>query len=146
MQALLNSLVIETYSELAAVTGGLAALIALGVLFRRRLRSRGARPPGLIGPNPAAAPPPREATSSLAGKAKGMDFDRLADLIADASDRAGHISETQSAAALKLDTAEMAVNRLIADIDAVKTVPATARRAPSDGAVQAAAQRSTITA
>jgi hypothetical protein len=133
VQALLDSLVIETYTQLATVAAVVAALSTMAVLMWRRRKTRRASGAKLIGQQRAAGRSPAAAPRVQTARApKGMDFDRLADMIADASDRAGHISETQSAAALKLDTAEMAVNRLIADIDPLMAVPKTVRTAPSE--------------
>ena len=72
-------------------------------------------------------------------------FDRLATLIDGVHTRAAQLSETQSKAALKLDTAEMAVHRLLADIDGIMTVPRAAHP-PAVTAVEAAAPRATIAA
>ena len=77
----------------------------------------------------------------------GVD-ERLASMITEATDRAEHLSETQSAAALKLDSAEMAVNRLVAEIEAVMTVPGPAHLASTAKPVAQApaTQRSNLAA
>ncbi len=133
MQALLDQLVIETYTQLAVVLAVVASVATGIVLVLRKRAARRRVAAKRIGPQHGQALQRPERPAPRATQAKGMDFDRLADMIADASDRAGHISEKQSAAALKLDTAEMAVNRLIADIDPVMSVPKTATPAPVDG-------------
>lgn len=119
--------VIETYAELAGVVAGLAfVLLALRFLWRRRSRAAraGTRRPAL-----KAASRPRKAAAAErhAKLVTSVDFDKLAAVISDANDRAGHISETQTAAALKLDTAEMQVNRLLAEIESLKTADTKSR-------------------
>ena len=118
--------VIETYAELAGVVAGLAfVLLALRFLWRRRSRAAraGTRRPALK----AASRPRKAAAERHAKLVTSVDFDKLAAVISDANDRAGHISETQTAAALKLDTAEMQVNRLLAEIESLKTADTKSR-------------------
>lgn len=144
MQALLDSLVIETYTQLAVVLAVIVTAVAGSALVLRRRVARRRSAVKLIAPQHRPAAQKSEQQTPQVRKAKGMDFDRLADMIADANGRAGHISETQSAVALKLDTAEMAVNRLIADIDPVMSVPKTVRPAAAENA--SSTPRSTIAA
>ena len=134
-----ENFVIETYTQLAAVLALLTALIVFGGWLWRRLRAR-TRAPELSRLQPARARA-KSAVSSAEARlraAHAREFDRLATMISSASDRAEQITVTQSAAALKLDTAEVAVNRLLADIDGIMTVarpPAAAATAPPAAAV-----------
>ena len=117
--------VIETYTELAAVATAVAAAILVLVLTWRRLRTtRRARKSASLSNHPFIAPR-AHALRGLKRRrhaTQHIDFDKLASMISSATDRAEHLSQTQSAAALKLDTAEVAVNRLLADIDGIMTV------------------------
>lgn len=135
MQALLDSLIIETYTQLAVVLAVAATLVTAIVLVVRRRAARRRGAAKLAGTQQAPVARKSVRLAPQVRQTKGMDFNRLADMIANASDRAGRISETQSAAALKLDTAEMAVNRLIADIDPLMAVPKAVHPAPKDGNV-----------
>lgn len=122
MQANFDFLIIETYTELAVVLLVLAAAaVVVGWLWARarRLRTSNRRRGVPIKKSRRVTGPPSAGSLPAA-----VNFDTLASMISDANDRAGHIVETQSAAALKLDSAEMAVNRLIADIGGVMPVPA----------------------
>jgi hypothetical protein len=134
MSAIFDTLIIETYSQLMAVCVGTAIFATvLRLIFVRAKRLRGARASnGIYSANVTK----REQLQSKFDRprsdarrpANGMDFDKLATVISEANDRACHISETQSAAAIKLDAAEMAVIRMIAEIDGVMTIPGKPKR------------------
>ncbi len=111
-----NTLVIETYQQLFAVAAVvLAALATLSMLMRPRPTPRHI---------PIAAP--RSRPAGLRGAvADRQEFDRLATVIEDVRCRAETAANTQSMAALKLDTVEMAVHRLLADMDGIMAVPRT---------------------
>lgn len=131
-------LIIESYAELAGVVLGLAVMGVAVRLIWRMLRSRRAVKATKAKPrssrrqaNISATAPRNKSTTG-----QGLDFEKLATMISVANVQAGHISETQTAAALKLDTAEMAVNRLIAEINGVMTVPAKETPRPVSAATQ----------
>lgn len=131
MQALLDFLVIETYTQFAALVAVLVGMATSILFLRRRRRLSRATAVKLIGAQrPAVTTAKSAAPAQSKRTSTSMNFDKLADMIAVATDRAGHISETQTAAALKLDTAEMAVNRLIADIDPVINARPAPKSAP----------------
>ncbi len=132
MPANFDFLIIETYTELIAVIAGAAILVmALRLLWRRRRA-------GVAKSRTSPKSKANKSTWSRPGRAaivnkplNGADFDKLATVITEANDRAGHLTDTQSAAALKLDSAEMAVIRLLADIDGIMTVPGKIKPAPA---------------
>jgi hypothetical protein len=120
----LDFFVIETYPQLIglllAVVGALvAARLTLKTLRRERSGPAPTRasalPPTMM---PAEAQQPQRRLET--GK---REFDRMAAYIDDASARAGSVSDTQSKAAQKLDTVEVAVNRLLTDMEGIMTVP-----------------------
>lgn len=120
----LDFLVIETYTELGVVLLTVAVLATAARLIWRRNRTistHNSKPTPPLNKRTTVSQPVPPVSSSRASA--GLDFDKLASMISDANDRAGHISKTQSAAALKLDTAEVAVNRLLAEIDGIMTLP-----------------------
>ena len=113
------------YLEIIGSCAAIAAVLLAGCwLWTRRKRTPQASLK-TSRPKPSRAPA-KPARIDRNRSPLGQEFDKLATMISDANDRAGHISETQSAAALKLDSAEMAVNRLVAEIESVMTVPKTA--------------------
>lgn len=136
--AIFDFLIIESYAELAGVVLGLA-VVGLAVrlvwrMLRRRttVKATQAKPRS----NRRQAHNKAAATRHKSPTGQGLDFEKLATMISDANVQADHISETQSAAALKLDTAEMAVNRLIAEITGVMTLPAKEVLRPVSAATQ----------
>ena len=143
MQPSFDFLIIETYQDLAILVAGLAASLFIArVIWVRLRRPRAAK---------TASKPAKASRARVAGGdrlATGPEFERLASMITEATDRAEHLSETQSAAALKLDSAEMAVNRLVAEIEAVMTVPGPAHLASTAKPVAQApaTQRSNLAA
>jgi hypothetical protein len=146
----LDFLVIETYPQLfGCLLAVAAALVAMRGVFVRLQHQRSAKPAQLIvlpvratarpdGAPSMAAPQPKRRLN--AGR---QEFDRLAAYIDDASVRADHVSETQSKAAQKLDTVEVAVNRLLADMDGIMTVARTAPAAMTIPAPHVVAQATT---
>jgi hypothetical protein len=128
-------LVIETYQQLvglilvAAVVLTGFRLLWLRVRARQRFAVSGAQRRSEIRLMAADAAPqtsPLLSPTSRLRDADRREFDRLATLIDGVNARAAHVSETQSKAALKLDTVEMAVHRLLADMDGIMIVPRTA--------------------
>jgi hypothetical protein len=152
--------VIETYRQLMGVAV-VVAIIATAVRLMRKARranlrfaKRGAQRRFERAPMSADAalpksdmpmPVQRLDPARRLGDADRYAFDRLATLIDGVHTRAAQLSETQSKAALKLDTAEMAVHRLLADIDGIMTVPRAAGVA-APAAADTAAPRATIAA
>ncbi len=129
MSEILDALIIETYPQLMAViacTAIIAALLRSLLLRASKRRVERARTGGGA---PVATERLRKQGKHERARlhdkipATGKDFDKLATVISEANDRAGHISDTQSAAAIKLDAAEMAVIRLRAEIDGIMTTP-----------------------
>ena len=109
-----------------------AAAIARNVWLRRGAHTTAIVPvPKLVHVAPLAARP----VDTSARGAPGIEFDKLASYISHAGLRVDLIAQTQSAAALKLDTVEVAVNRLVADMSGIMAVP----RAEQDHAVIIAA-------
>ena len=109
--------VIETYEELGAVVAILVAIVlAIRFVWRRHRKSGG----GVAEGSPRSCGVSQYPRLPAIGP---IDFDKLAQLIDDATGRAEHIVKNQSAAALKLDTAEIAINRLFAEIDGIVGVP-----------------------
>ena len=152
--------VIETYRQLMGVVVAVA-IVATAVRLMRiakranvRFATRGAQRRSERAPMPADAAPLKYAMpmptqrldpTQRLGDADRREFDRLATLIDGVHIRAAQLSETQSKAALKLDTAEMAVHRLLADIDGIMTVPRAAA-VPAPAVSQVTAPRATIAA
>jgi hypothetical protein len=122
----LDSLVIETYQELMGVLLGFAIAVAgvrLAWLNYRKHKPAAARKIAAKSPARAA---PVTAAPKLAADAQQFDrqhFNRLANMISTVSQRAEHVSATQSQAALKLDTVEMAMHRLLSDVDGLVNLP-----------------------
>lgn len=146
--------VIETYRQLMGVIV-VVAIVATAVRLLRvakranlQFAKRGAQRRSERAPMSADTAPLKPAMTMAAQRFDDADrraFDRLATLIDGVHTRAAQLSETQSRAALKLDTAEMAVHRLLADIDGIMTVPRAANP-PAVTAVEATAPRATIAA
>ena len=116
--------VIESYQQLAGVLLTLAIVAAfVRLLLRHRMasRARTARVTRRSGLLRSDAPAAKVAQRAIA--TPRIEFETLATYIASSNSRAQQIYETQSAAALKLDTVEMAVNRLLADINGIMAVP-----------------------
>jgi hypothetical protein len=151
--------VIETYRQLMGIVVVVAIVVTAVRLLRQakrakiRFANRGAerrseKTPMSADAVPQAAPStmqPSLAPMQRLGDAGRREFDRLAMLIDGVHSRAAQLSETQTKAALKLDTAEMAVHRLLADIDGIMTVPRAATP-PAAGPAEAIAPRATIAA
>ncbi len=123
--------VIETYQQLVGII--LVAVVGLTgfrlLWLRARAKLRFAVPGAerrseirLMAVDAALQPPRPPSPTERLRDADRREFDRLASLIDGVNIRAAHVSETQSKAALKLDTVEMAVHRLLADIDGIMTV------------------------
>jgi hypothetical protein len=132
----LDFLVIETYPQLFGCLLAVAAAIAvvrLGWLRWRRAPAKLIVVPIRATARPDTALSLSEPQLKRRLNAGRQEFDRLAAYIDDASVRADHVSETQSKAAQKLDTVEVAVNRLLADMDGIMTVPRTSVSATRQG-------------
>jgi hypothetical protein len=117
----LDSLVIETYRELMGVFLGLAVAVAAVRLawLRARKHKPAATRKAIALPLATAAP----VTAARMLEADAEQFDRLAKMISTVSQRAAHVSATQSQAALKLDTVEMAMHRMLSDVDGLVNLP-----------------------
>ncbi len=131
MTSILDTLVIETYQQLMGVLLILAIVTTVGRLifqhFRDKLRfvSRGAERSFEIRLMPNTTPMPKLPRTTATERLRDADqhaFDRLATMISGVSTHAAQVSETQSKAALKIDTVEMAVHRMLADIEGIMVV------------------------
>ena len=109
--------VIETYQQLAGIVLALTcvAVIARLVWLRRRH--------GAVSTAPASQQIEISKREPTRRGSPAIEFDKLASYISNAGTRAEHVAHTQSAAALKLDTVEVAVNRLVADMNGIMDVP-----------------------
>ena len=113
--------IIETYTQLAWVMLVVSGALVLGGCVARRARqTRAARRAGVKSAPVAAPPTPIQRTGP---GPRPLDFERLAALISEASDRAWSITETQAAVGIKLDSTEIAVSRLVTDLGEVKWAP-----------------------
>ena len=135
MQDIFDSLIIETYPQLMAVCVSVAILATLVRLLWLRPKGHRAVQGRTVSRQPRATKSthdrkqtPHKAAQDPQRPVHGMDFDKLATVISEANDRAGHVTQTQSDAALKLDAAEMAVIRMLAEIDGIMTIPGKAKR------------------
>jgi hypothetical protein len=134
--------VIETYQQLLAVVGVVAGVVVLVVaLLRRSRRNRKAlQAAPAISVAPKRRPPSSDGPSRRGLDAGRADFERLAAVVGDVRTRAETVSATQSRAALKLDTVEMAVHRVLVDIDGIMVAPRAAPAAAIGGAPQTVEQ------
>ena len=117
-------LIIETYTELMAVIAGLAivATILRLLWIWRRARRNEARANSPVGKKSKTGHASNSRRAPANAQPNGADFIKLATVITEANERADNLTQTHTAAALKLDTAEMAVIRLHADIDGIMAV------------------------
>jgi hypothetical protein len=117
----IDNLIIETYRELTGVL--LACAI---VMLAARLVWLNTRKPATAVVHTATTRLPTIPAASTSARMLEVDtqqFNRLANLISTVSQRAEHVSSTQSQAALKLDTVEMAMHRLLSDVDGLVDLP-----------------------
>ena len=130
MDLFFENLIIETYGQLMGVVLALALAVIIFRLMRLKSvarRKRTALP--LSTPLKAAvvpAPPGKGIADTPTQRLRAADqreFDRLAQMISTVSLRAEHVTETQCKAALKLDTVEMAMHRLLLDVDGLVKRP-----------------------
>jgi hypothetical protein len=127
-----NMPVIETYQQLMGLLVVLAGAFTLCRLlwlqFRANIRfvSLGAvrqSESRLMAAEPKAQMPRETTPSARIRDADRREFDKLATMISTVSTRAEQVSETQNKAAQKIDTVEMAMHRMLADIDGIMVVP-----------------------
>lgn len=127
-------LIIETYGQLTGVALALAVVVAIVPLLRLKARATSTHAPVQAGKTypskthqivvaPQRLAAPNDTPTQSLRAADQREFDRLANMISTVSLRAEHVSETQSKAALKLDTVEMAVHRLLLDVDGLVDLP-----------------------
>ena len=106
--------VIETYSQLAWVM-----LAAVGLAYAAGRIWRASRSiPQLVISLQSAAP-----VGHRSLKPSTPDFEKLGGVIARTTDRVSAIAENQQAATMKIDSTEMAINRLMAELSAVMILP-----------------------
>jgi hypothetical protein len=118
----LDFFVIETYPQLLGLVLAIsAAALAARVTIKALRRARALEMRAMARPAPSkSVQMPQPSRHTEMGQ---REFDRVAAYIDDASARAGSVSDTQSKAAQKLDTVEVAVNRLLTDMEGIMTVP-----------------------
>jgi hypothetical protein len=115
-----ETLIIETYQELMGVLLGMA-IAAVGLrLAWVKYRTGETQPKARPAPSPVPLAP---LPTIRLRDAEIREFDRLATMISTVSQRAERVSATQSQAALKLDTVEMAMHRLLTDVDGLVALP-----------------------
>ena len=113
--------VIETYTQLAGVITG----VVLAALACRRAW-RMLRPQHM----PKLQPSRPVRAAAVAPAKDEQEFASLAALVSRASDRAAAISDTQAKAAIKIDSTEIALARLLAELSAVTQVREPVDRMP----------------
>jgi hypothetical protein len=118
----LDFFVIETYPQLIGLLAAIAAVVVAARMTLKTLRRERAASPA-VRALPALAKSTQTVLPQRRADTGKREFDRMAAYIDDASARAGSVSDTQSKAAQKLDTVEVAVNRLLTDMEGIMTVP-----------------------
>ena len=106
--------VIETYSQLAWVMLAVAGLVYAGRSIWRAFRPA---------PQPAISMQRGAPVRHRGLKPLTPDFEKLGGVIARTTDRVSTITENQQAATVKIDSTEMAVNRLMAELSAIMILP-----------------------
>ena len=106
--------VIETYTQLAWVL-----LAAVGLAYAAGRVWRACRPASQLVVSLQSGAP----VSHRSRKPSTPDFEKLGGVIARTTDRVSAIAENQQAATMKIDSTEMAINRLMAELSSVMTLP-----------------------